>query len=45
MAQWLRLCSQGRGPGFNPWSGTQAHMLHLKILRAAVKTEEPVRRN
>ena len=21
--QWLRLCSQCRGPGFNPWSGNQ----------------------
>ena len=23
MVQWLRLCSQGRGLEFNPWSGSQ----------------------
>ena len=21
VVQWLRLCSQGRGPGFDPWAG------------------------
>ena len=21
VVQWLRLCSQGRGPGFSPWLG------------------------
>ena len=43
------LCSQCRGPGFDPWSGNQiphvttkrkkrSHMLQLKILHAAMKT-------
>ena len=22
VAQWLKLCSQCQGPGFDPWSGT-----------------------
>ena len=26
------LCSQCRGPGFDPWSGNQFHMLQLRVL-------------
>ena len=30
VVEWIRLCSQGRGPGFSPWSGN-------KISHAATK--------
>ena len=33
MVQWLRLCSQCRGPGFDPWLGNN-------IPHATVKTQQ-----
>ena len=38
------LCSQHRGPGFNPWSGKIPHHVAKKIPHAATKTQN-IRRN
>ena len=43
IVQWLRLCSQGRGQGFNPWSGNQSP--HTAPEDPAIKTEDPVCHN
>ena len=31
------LCSQCRGPGLDPWSGNQSHMLHLRVCMPQIK--------
>ena len=42
VVQWLRLCAYNAGsPGLSPGLGTRSCMLQLKILCAAMKTEDP----
>ena len=42
MVQWLRLhAPNAGGPGSIPGQGTRSHMPQLKILSAAMKTEDP----
>ena len=37
VTQWLRLCSQCGGPGFNPWSGNQITHAATKSLHTTTK--------
>ena len=37
VAQWLRLYTQYRGPGFKPWSGNQIPPAATESSRAAAK--------
>ena len=40
VVQWLRLCALNAGGlGLIPGQGTRSHMLQLKILHAATKTQ------
>ena len=38
----MTLCSQCRGPGFNPWPGTKISHAATKNLHATAKTEDPM---
>ena len=41
VVQWLRLCSQSRGPRLDPWSRSQIPWTATKSFHAATKMKDP----